>query len=79
MLLKSYSKEPRYEGAPKPKVIEILKLLPRTNCRECGEPTCMVFAARMSEGVKEPLDCPPLESENEQRIEKYMRQFKFDA
>ena len=28
--------QPSFEGAPKPKVIEILKLLPRTNCRDCG-------------------------------------------
>jgi len=29
--------------------------------------------------LKDPLDCQSLESENEQRIEKYMRQFKFEA
>lgn len=50
--------EPSYEGAPKPKVIEILKLLPKTNCRECGEPTCMVLAARMAEGAKGPGGLP---------------------
>jgi len=71
--------EPSYEGVPKPKVIEILKLLPRSNCRECGEPTCMVFAARMAEGVKGPDDCPPLKPDNNRRIEKYMRQFKFEV
>jgi len=70
---------PIYEGAPKPKIIEILKLLPRANCRECGEPTCMVFAARMAEGVKGYKDCPPVGAENKQRLEKYMRQFKFDV
>ncbi len=31
--------QPSYEGAPKPKIIEILKLLPKTNCRDCGMPT----------------------------------------
>lgn len=70
--------EPIYEGAPKPKVIEILKLLPRTNCKECGEPTCLVFAARMAEGVKVPQDCPPLGTENKLQLEEYMSQFKFD-
>jgi ArsR family metal-binding transcriptional regulator len=69
---------PRYEGAPKPKLIEILKLLPKTNCKGCGEPTCMVFAARMAEGVKGSEDCPPLGAGNKQRLEEYMRQFKFD-
>ena len=71
--------EPSYEGAPKPKLIEILKLLPKTNCRECGEPTCMVFAARMAEGVKGPEDCPPMDAENKLRLEEYMRQFKFET
>ena len=71
--------EPSYEGAPKPKLIEILKLLPKTNCKECGEPTCMVFAARMAEGVKGSEGCPPLEPGNIQRLEEYMSQFKFDV
>ena len=70
--------EPSYEGAPKPKLIEILKLLPKTNCKECGEPTCMVFAARMAEGAKGPGDCPPMGAGNKQRLEEYMSQFKFD-
>jgi ArsR family metal-binding transcriptional regulator len=70
--------EPSFEGTPKPKVIEILKLLPKTNCKECGEPTCMVFAARMAEGLKVPKDCPPLWTENKLRLEEYMSQFKFD-
>ena len=70
--------EPSYEGAPKPKLIEILKLLPRTNCKECGEPTCMVFAARMAEGVKGPEDCPPMDDRDKKRLEEYISQFKFD-
>ena len=71
--------EPSYEGAPKPKLIEILKLLPRTNCKECGVLTCMVFAARMTEGAKGPGDCPPMGDENQRRLAEYMSQFKFDA
>jgi ArsR family metal-binding transcriptional regulator len=70
--------EPSYEGVPKPKLIEILKLLPRTNCKECGEATCMVMAARVAEGAKGPEDCPPLGIETKQRLAEYMRQFKFD-
>ena len=70
--------QPRREGAPKPKLIEILKLLPRTNCKECGEPTCMVFAARMAEGAKDPGDCPPMDAGKIQPLQEYMSQFKFD-
>ena len=73
MLLKSY------EDAPRPKLIDILKLLPKTNCKECGEPTCMVFATLMAEGVKGSEDCPPLGTENKRQLENYMGQFKFDV
>ena len=71
--------EPSCEVAPKPKLIEILKLLPKTNCKECGEPTCMVFAAHMAEGVKAFIDCPSLGPGNKQRLEEYMSQFKFEV
>jgi len=71
--------EPRFEGSPKPKILEILKLLPKTNCRECGEATCMVFAARVAEGAKGPEQCPPLKEENRIKLEQYMSQFQFDS
>jgi len=69
---------PRYEGAPKPKILEILKLLPKTNCRECGEPTCMVFATRVAEGAKGLEDCPALMEENSKMLREYMSQFQLD-
>jgi ArsR family metal-binding transcriptional regulator len=71
--------EPSYDGAPKPKLIEILKLLPKTNCKECGQPTCMVFAARMAEGIKGVEACPGLDQENREKLEEYMLQFDFDV
>lgn len=67
--------EPSYEGIPKPKVLEILKLLPKTNCRECGQPTCMVFAPRVAEGVKGPEDCAALTEEKRSKLHDYMSQF----
>ncbi|MDR3567288.1 MAG: (Fe-S)-binding protein [Syntrophobacteraceae bacterium] len=69
---------PSFEGAPKPKVMEILKLLPRTNCRECGRPTCMVFAVQVAEGGKGADDCPPLEGEGKVKLDTYLRQFAFE-
>ena len=45
--------EPSTESARQPVLLEVLKLLPRINCRECNEPTCLVFAARVIEGVKD--------------------------
>ncbi len=70
--------EPSFETPAVPLMIEILKLLPKTNCRECGEPTCTVFALRAAEGVKGPEDCPKLDAENQARLEAYLGRFHFD-
>jgi len=69
---------PSYEGIPKPKIIEILKLLPRSNCRKCDEATCMVFATRVAEGIKGPRDCPSLDEQNIKKLSDYMGRFQFD-
>ena len=39
-------------------VLEIFKLLPRTNCQECGFPTCMAFAAALSNRQVSTEQCP---------------------
>ena len=70
--------EPCYEGMPRPKVIEILKILPKTNCKECGFPTCMVFASLVAEGAKDSSDCPQLGMENKNRLFAYMKPFHLD-
>lgn len=66
---------PSDTSAPRPQLIEILKLLPKTNCRQCGEPTCMVFAARIAEGAKGIEACPPLVEEKRIELEAYLGQF----
>jgi ArsR family metal-binding transcriptional regulator len=67
---------PSYEGSPKPKVLEILKLLPKTNCHECGRPTCMVFSTLVAQGVKGAEDCPHLGEDNKKALDHYMSQFQ---
>jgi ArsR family metal-binding transcriptional regulator len=71
--------EPCYEGAGRPNLIEVLKLLPRTNCRRCGQPTCMVFAARLAEGAKGAGDCPELEEEPKVKLDQYLAQFELEV
>jgi len=76
---KSRSKiKPSVQGMPKPKIIEILKLLPKSNCRECNEPTCLVFATRVAEGVKEASDCSVIEVTKKKMLDQYMDQFCFE-
>ena len=43
-----------------PKAIEIFKQLPQTNCRRCGQPTCMAFATALARGEADLDDCPEL-------------------
>lgn len=69
--------EPSLEGTRQPVLFEILKLLPKTNCRECGEPTCMVFAHRVVEGVKDHTNCPPLPEDKKEMMKTYLSQFHF--
>ena len=43
--------------------LQIFKLLPNTNCKECGSPTCLAFAMKLAAG-KESLDkCPDASDE----------------
>ncbi len=70
--------EPSYEGMPRPKVIEILKLLPKTNCKECGAPTCMVFATKVMQGIKDEEDCLEIENTNKEKLKQYLNQFTFE-
>ncbi|MEJ2587565.1 MAG: (Fe-S)-binding protein [Deltaproteobacteria bacterium] len=66
-------------GHPKPKVFEILKRLPESNCRECDQPTRMVFATFMAQGVKGPEGCPEPAEEAAEDLRSYMAQFSFDV
>ncbi len=43
--------------------MEVLKELPRTNCKECGEPTCMVFATKLLKRERKLEECKPLLNE----------------
>lgn len=42
--------------------MQIFKVLPRTNCRDCRAPTCLAFAAAVFKGDKSLTDCPHLGS-----------------
>ncbi len=52
--------EPRYQSQAGLKILEILKLLPRTNCRACGYQTCMAYVTALREGETSLENCPPL-------------------
>lgn len=43
--------------------IQIFKLLPKTNCKECGVPTCLAFAMNLASGKAELDACPYVSDE----------------
>jgi acetyl-CoA decarbonylase/synthase complex subunit gamma len=48
--------------------IEIFKLLPKTNCKECGEPTCLAFAMKLAAGKAELSACPYVSEESKAKL-----------
>jgi ArsR family metal-binding transcriptional regulator len=66
---------PSFAVAAQPRIFEIFKLLPRTNCRACSQPTCMVFAVQVSQGAQGLDCCPNLEEEDQEKLRRYLSQF----
>ncbi len=52
--------EPNYKRRERLTALAIYKLLPGTNCKACGEPTCFVFATKLAAGQVEVTRCSPL-------------------
>lgn len=49
--------------------IEIYKLLPKTNCKKCGFPTCLAFAMKVAAKAVDISLCPDLSAEAKQALE----------
>lgn len=47
--------------------VEIFKLLPKTNCKKCGHPTCLAFAMKLAQRQASLDSCPDV-SEEAKRI-----------
>jgi acetyl-CoA decarbonylase/synthase complex subunit gamma len=48
--------------------IQIFKLLPKTNCKECGVPTCLAFAMNLASGKAELDSCPYVSEEAKEQL-----------
>jgi acetyl-CoA decarbonylase/synthase, CODH/ACS complex subunit gamma len=48
--------------------IQIYKLLPQTNCKECGFPTCLAFAMKLAAKQVELSACPYVTEENKAQL-----------
>jgi acetyl-CoA decarbonylase/synthase complex subunit gamma len=45
------------------KALDIYKLLPKKNCKECGDPTCLTFAMKLAAGKADVDLCPYLDEQ----------------
>ncbi len=48
--------------------LEIYKLLPKTNCKECGQPTCLAFAMKLAAKQAELSACPYVSEEAKAKL-----------
>jgi acetyl-CoA decarbonylase/synthase, CODH/ACS complex subunit gamma len=48
--------------------IQIFKLLPKTNCGDCGSPTCLAFAMALAAGKAELEKCPYVSDEAKEQL-----------
>ena len=49
--------EPSLERREKLAALDIFKLLPRTNCKRCGELTCLAFAVQLADEQTDVMRC----------------------
>jgi ArsR family metal-binding transcriptional regulator len=50
----------RNEERRSPRPLDEWALLPQTNCRQCGEATCMAFGSALMEARRRVDECAPL-------------------
>lgn len=48
---------PNYNGRKQVGLLQVYSLLPKTNCKKCGEQSCMAFAGKLSKFEAEIDDC----------------------
>ena len=48
--------------------LQIFKLLPKTNCKKCGMPTCLAFAMQLAQKRAKLEDCPDVSEEAKEQL-----------
>jgi len=74
---------PRYVSQAGLKIMDILRLLPMTNCKACGYATCMAYAAALREGEISLEACKPLWEEKyrekREKLQAYLQSYGWRA
>jgi acetyl-CoA decarbonylase/synthase, CODH/ACS complex subunit gamma len=53
--------------------LQIYKYLPKTNCKKCGQPTCLAFAMKLAQKQAELSACPFVSDESKQALDSASR------
>ncbi len=59
---------PRREERRAPRLLDVYTLLPGSNCKACGEATCMAFVVGLLQGRQRPSECLLLEEGQQQML-----------
>jgi ArsR family metal-binding transcriptional regulator len=70
---------PDLETHQRPTPMAVFKLLPRTNCKACGEPTCFTFALRLATSQVQVEGCPALFEPGQAHALEALRSMLIDA
>ncbi len=74
---------PRFVSQAGLRIMEILRLLPMTNCKACGYATCMAYAAALREGEVSLEACKPLWEEKyrekREKLQAYLQSYGWRA
>ena len=70
---------PDLETHQRPTPMAVYKLLPRTNCKACGEPTCFTFALRLAAAQAQVEGCPALFEPGQAHVLEALRSMLIDA
>jgi ArsR family metal-binding transcriptional regulator len=65
-----------FEITPKPRILDILRLLPKTNRGQCDHPTCMALAVKIAEGSSPLEACSELDENKRKELWDQLAQFR---
>jgi len=71
--------KPNYDEKVKVTALQIYGWLPKTNCRACGEATCLAFACRLLQGEQKLSRCASLTTESKFEENKKIMQEMVEA
>jgi ArsR family metal-binding transcriptional regulator len=71
--------EPDFRMRQRPGAMALFRLLPQTNCRQCGQPTCFTFALRLAASQVKLESCPAIFEEGREASVAGLRELLIDA